>query len=190
MNRRFGASHRHNASVPCQPREAKAYAQPMPLSPISDAVIDGLVTEAKVVPSGLRGPFKPTERNGHWVKGYEFESASGNRFVIKLRQACANPMNFSVILGYVIPGTYTVFRLRRYNGKSHFHSNTLERTPKFYDYHIHLATERYQAIGFDEDHFAEITIRFWDMKSAIDCLVGDCGFQISLEPLFGGVDTE
>jgi hypothetical protein len=153
-------------------------------SPIPDALINELVTETKALPAGLLGPFKPTERNGHWIKGYEFECPSGNRFVIKLRQACANPMNFSVILGYVLPGTYTVFRLRRFNGKSHFHTNIIEGTSRFYDYHIHLATERYQKTGFDEDHFAEITHRFWDMKSAIDCLVKDCGFQASLGPLF------
>ena len=97
-------------------------------------------------------------------------------------------MNFSVILGYMLPGSYTVFRLRRYNGKAHFHTNVLENE-SFYDFHVHTATERYQIPGFNEDHFAERANRFYDLHSAIRCLTDECGFGSPLAdtPLFRNI---
>lgn len=98
-----------------------------------------------------------------------------------------NPFNFSVILGYQLPDLYTIFRLRRYNGRSHTHTNVLERQT-FYDFHVHTATERYQRAGFTEDFFAEPTNRYHDLKSAIDSLLNECGFRSPMEeaPLFKG----
>lgn len=155
---------------------------------LTDVRISELIREAKSIPDGLLTPSKlmPT-RNGHYQKGFDCEAESSNRFVVKVRQSCINVLNFSVILGYMVPGTYTIFRLRRYNGKSHFHTNTLEREAPFYDFHVHTATERYQkAPGFDPDHFAEITNRFWNLESAIATLLNDCGFGSTFEgtPLF------
>lgn len=152
--------------------------------PLSDAVIQELIAEPKPLPEGLSIPLRLTARNGHFQKGFEFECESGNRFVVKIRQSCTNPMNFSVILGYMMPGTYTVFRLRRYNGK-HQHTNVLEGE-QLYDFHVHQATDRYQIPGFKEDHFAVATTRFYDLKSAVECLLNECGFVPPLEgtPLF------
>jgi hypothetical protein len=70
-----------------------------------------------------------------------------------------------------------VFRLRRYNGKSHEHTNKIEGN-KFYDFHIHYATERYQNTGFTEDAFAMITNRYNSFHGALNCMVQDCGFQL------------
>jgi hypothetical protein len=40
-------------------------------------------------------------------------------------------------------------------------------TDKFYDFHIHLATERYQKTGqYRPEHFAEPTNRYSDIHSA------------------------
>ena len=101
-----------------------------------------------------------------------------------------NLLDFSVILGFQIPGLNRVFRLRRYNGKSHYHTNVLEKTPPFRDFHIHTATERYQrAPGHKEDHFATIDKRYYDFESAVTCMLGDCGFRSPIEdaPLFSGI---
>jgi hypothetical protein len=158
----------------------------MSITLIAEGTIAQLIDEAKDIPSGLCVPPKSMiRRNGHWQKSYEFDCPSGNRFVVKIRQSCVNPLNFSVILGYVLPGSYTVFRLRRYNGKSHHHTNVLENE-SFYDFHVHTATERYQRPGFNEDHFAETTSRFYDLGSAVQCLLSECGFRDPLAdaPLF------
>ena len=71
--------------------------------------------------------------------------------------------------------------MRRHNGKSHEHTNQIERNT-FYDFHIHMATERYQEFGTREDAYAEITERFGDYESALRCLVDDCGFELPPEP--------
>lgn len=91
-----------------------------------------------------------------------------------------NILDFSVILGYQLPDPHTVFRLQRYNGKSHHHTNTLENQT-FYDFHIHTATERYQRAGFKEDHFAVPTNRYYSLESAIGCMLLDCGFRLPFE---------
>jgi hypothetical protein len=81
-----------------------------------------------------------------------------------------------VILGYIIPNTNQVFRLRRYNGKSHEHTNRLEQE-KFYDFHIHTATERYQTAGWNEDGYAVPTDRYPDHHGALKSMFNDCGFE-------------
>lgn len=98
------------------------------------------------------------------------------------------PMDFSVILGYRLPHLFRVFRLQRYNGKSHYHTNTIERET-FFDFHVHTATERYQDAGSKEDHFARVTDRHYSLESAVDCLLMDCGFTSAIEesPLFKGI---
>lgn len=125
-------------------------------------------------------------RNGNYQRSFELTGANGSEFVVKLRQTVVNPLIFSVILGYRIPGLWTVFRLRRYNSK-HFHTNVLEGE-RFHDFHIHMATERYQGAGFNEDHYAERTTRHYDFRSAIDCMLNECGFSNPLAgtPLFEG----
>jgi hypothetical protein len=89
-----------------------------------------------------------------------------------------------VILGYLREDVTSLFRLRRYNGKSHEHTNKIEGNT-FYEFHIHTATERYQDRGMDEDAFAEPTTRFSDLNGAIDCMVADCGFDLPPEPQMG-----
>jgi hypothetical protein len=109
---------------------------------LSDQQINALIQETKSVPPGLSPLRNLTERHQHRRKDYSVTSASWDRFTIAVRQSTLNMMDFSVILGYHLPTLYRVFRLRRYNGKSHHHTNALERET-FYDFHMHTATERY-----------------------------------------------
>lgn len=107
------------------------------------------------------------------------QGIEGSRFIVIVRQAEANPLDFSVILACYPGKSNERFRLRRYNGKSHTHSNKLEREGPFYDFHIHQATERYQDAGFKEDAYATPTDRYADFHQALNCLVADCGFEES-----------
>ena len=45
-------------------------------------------------------------------------------------------------------------------------------------FYIHQATERYQEIGSREDTYAEPTDRFVDLQRAVECVLGDCGFDV------------
>ena len=78
---------------------------------------------------------------------------------------------------YCWPNSNQELRLRRYNGKSHQHTNPLE-DQRFYDFHIHTATERYQASGNREDTYAEASSRYADLDQALGCLIDDCGFVL------------
>lgn len=145
---------------------------------LSDAVIQELIVEAKTIPDGLRPLTKQIDRNLHRRREFEIVGAEGSSFVLATRQNTLNALDFSVILGYRMPGFNTVFRLRRYNGKSHQHTNTIENET-FRDFHIHTATERYQRKGGSkEDHFATVDHRYYDLESAIKCLLSDCGFPV------------
>ena len=73
-------------------------------------------------------------------------------------------MDFSLILGFFPKNSLQVFRLRRFNGKSHEHTNKLEKET-FYDFHIHMASERYQSSGLREDAFALATDRYADFTA-------------------------
>lgn len=60
----------------------------------------------------------------------------------------------------------------------------------FYDFHIHIATERYQEIGTREDAYAEPTDRYGDFHSALQCLIDDTSLNVPPEAqrsLFEGV---
>ena len=52
------------------------------------------------------------------------------------------------------------------------------RADRFYDFHIHLATQRYQEIGSREDAYAEITDRYTDIDGAIQSMFEDAGFEV------------
>lgn len=86
------------------------------------------------------------------------------------------------ILGYSPKELNTVFKLTRYNGKSHEHRNALDKNPAFYDFHIHKATERYQLAGRKEEAYAEITNRYSNLRSALRCLIDDCNVSLKENP--------
>ena len=140
-----------------------------------------LLKMEKPLPENFRKRLVVRPKRGHKeseldIKGIDETS----EFRLVFRQSITNPLDFSVILGFQIPNSTQVFRLRRYNGKSHEHTNKLENET-FYDFHIHTVTERYQDSGFREDAFAETTNKYADFAGAIDCLINDCGLITSLD---------
>jgi len=144
---------------------------------LTDAEILDCLNEPKVLPDNYRSKVTVRPKRGHKERELEIMGEAGTRFVIVLRQAIPNPLDFSVILGCFPKGTNQLFRLRRFNGKSHEHTNKIEGT-RFYDFHIHQATQRYQESGLREDAFAEPTNRYQDLHGALRCLIEDCGFRI------------
>jgi hypothetical protein len=122
------------------------------------------------------------EKNGHKEFDYIIPRKDGSSFYLKLRQNRRNPLDFSAILGFSPKGINTVFKLVRYNGKSHEHRNVLENEPAFYDFHIHKATERYQLAGRKEEFYAEITDRYSNLRSALRCLIDDCNVSLKENP--------
>jgi len=142
---------------------------------LDDTRIEELLHEHKRLPDHYERLYNPKHKRGHKQAELDVVGQDGSRFRIIVRQSAVDPLDFSVILAYYVPRTNVLFRLRRYNGKFSVHTNRIEGT-SFFDFHIHYATERYQAKGFDEDAYAESTARYADLHSALACLMKDCGF--------------
>jgi hypothetical protein len=144
---------------------------------LTQVKIDELIAEPKHLPIGYRhtllGKLKSVD--AHKRSELRVMGTNNSEFYILVRQARANLLNFSLILRYSMIETTGVFILRRYNGKSHEHTNKLEGN-RFRDFHIHFATERYQAQGFAEEAYAEVTDRYSDLDGALECMISDCGF--------------
>ena len=147
----------------------------------TDQEIAGLIQEPKPLPSDYQVKIQIRPKRGHKERELDLKGSSGSEFRLVLRQSLINPFDFSVILIYRPSISNQLFRLRRYNGKSHEHTNPIEGK-MFYDFHIHQATQRYQEIGAREDTFAEPSDRFADLQQAIKCLFTDCGFQMPYDP--------
>jgi hypothetical protein len=144
---------------------------------LTDAEVISLLSEPKALSSDYQSRLQLRAKTGHKERELDITGASGSEFQVIVRQSAFNPLDFSVILGYSIPQSSVLFRLRRYNGRSHEHTNRIEGIT-FFDFHIHTATERYQEAGYAEEHYAEITNRYADLSGAIQCLLQDCGFEL------------
>lgn len=140
---------------------------------LSDNEISELMKEPKPFPDNYQNLFQTKSKKGHKEQELSIPRSDGSQFKVILRQNQINPLDFSLILGYVPPKKTTVFRLRRYNSKSHPHTNSIEKR-NFYDFHIHQATERYQKAGFDEDAYAQPYPGYANVQGALDCMVEDC----------------
>jgi hypothetical protein len=134
-----------------------------------------LLVEPKLLPDYFQDRIRLKAKRGHKEAELDIIGAYGSNFRLVFRQSTFNVLDFSVILTYQVPQTNVFFRLRRYNGKSHEHTNRLEGN-RFYDFHIHVATRRYQESGLREDAYAEATARYADFDGAVQCLWQDCAF--------------
>lgn len=146
-------------------------------TPLSDKDIARLVQERKPLPNDYQSYLQLKPKRGHRERELGIGGSDGGEFRLIFRQSLFNLLDFTVILAYRFPRSNEVFRLRWYNGRSHEHTNSIEQQA-FYDFHIHHATERYQEIGANEDSYAEPTGRYGDMRGAIECMLGNCGFDV------------
>ena len=117
-------------------------------------------------------------KRGHLEASKQVEGGAGSKFRVIVRQNRLDVLDFSVILGWEMPSLMRVFKLKRCNGRSHQHRNHLEGTDPFFDFHVHIATERYQAHGSSEEHYAEPTSAYTDLNGAIRHLLETCSFAL------------
>lgn len=115
---------------------------------LNNVEISNLIQERKEFPPNYEILFQTKDKKGHKEQEITLPRSDGSQFKVIVRQNRINLLDFSLILGYMPPKTTALIRLRRYNGKSHQHTNKIERET-FYDFHIHQTTERYQAAGFE-----------------------------------------
>ena len=146
-----------------------------------DHEIESLVREDKTVPADWRDLVRLRPKRGHNERHLDIAGDAGSEFRLILRQNRINLLDFFVILAVRVPRSNQLFRLRRYNGRSHEHTNQIESVT-FHDFHIHFATERYQELGAREDAYAEQTDRFGDFRGALQCLAEDANLKVPPEP--------
>lgn len=139
---------------------------------LNDNDILELIREEKTFPKEYYSLFQMKEKKGHREQELTLSRKDGSLFKIILRQNRIDVLDFSVILGYMPPKSNLMFRLRRYNGR-HEHTNTIEKVT-FYNFHIHMATARYQEAGLREDCYAEVSDGYADIRGAMDCFIRDC----------------
>jgi hypothetical protein len=147
----------------------------------SDQNIKLMLQERKLLPRDYRTQIKLRDKRGHKERELDIQGDNESQFKIIMRQSDFDQFDFSVILAFCPNDTNQIFRLRRYNGKSHQHTNKIE-AETFYGFHIHMATERYQDLGTREDTYAEQTDRYSDLQTALQCMLEDCGFDVPLVP--------
>ena len=148
----------------------------MPVTYLDQEIVS-LVQERKLLPVDWRNRIRLRPKRGHDEQHLDLTGDAGSEFRMILRQNKINSLDFSIILAVRVPQSNQIFRLRRYNGKSHEHTNHIEDM-SFYDFHIHFATERYQEIGTREDGYAETTDRYGDYRSALNCLIKDANIEV------------
>ena len=146
-----------------------------------DHEIESLVREEKLVPGDWQNVVRLRPKRGHNERHLDIAGDAGSEFRLILRQNRINLLDFSVILAVRVPRSSQLFRLRRYNGRSHEHTNQIESVT-FHDFHVHFATERYQELGAREDAYAEPTDRFGDFRGALQCLAEDTNLKVPPEP--------
>ena len=142
---------------------------------ITDDRIQDFINEKKILSKDFHPVFK--DKLGHKVFEKEVLGEEGNTYKIIIRQSKINPLDFSVIFGIVIEGQ--IFRIRRYNGDSHDHTNKIEEE-LIEGFHIHKATQRYQERGFREEGFAEKSTRYSDWSTALKVMLRENNFQLEV----------
>ena len=155
----------------------------MPIT-YSDQEITSLVQERKPLPADWHARTRLKPKRGHRERHLDLTGDAESEFRLIFRRSCINPFDFSIILAVRVAGSSQLFRLRRYNGKSHEHTNHIENVT-FHDFHIHFATERYQELGTREDAYADPTDRYGDFDGAFLCLRDDANLEIPHEPQYG-----
>ena len=147
---------------------------------LTNAEIQDLIDEPKLIDCSPVSLLRNMKSRGgralsHIYHSHRFPRAEGEGdWLIYLRRNKLKPLDFSCGLGFIPQGRNQAFMLRRYNGKSHEHTNRLERQRPFYDFHIHQATERYQTSSYSDEHYAMITDGYVDLAGALKCLIDDC----------------
>lgn len=147
---------------------------------LTDEEIAKLISEPKPLPENYRSSMRLRPKKGHSERDLDVRGINGSEFRIIQRQSGFNLLDFSVILAYRPRESNQLFKLRRYNGRSHEHTNDIENET-FYDFHIHQATEGYQELGAKEESFAQRSDKYHSLPEAVEYMFEECSFVVPPE---------
>jgi hypothetical protein len=143
-------------------------------SSLTDEIIESLLRCEKIIKSKRA---KETPKAKHKERNIDVISSDGLQdFTLITRQSTMIADNYSCGLLWHATATQKII-LTRYNGSDHVHGNPIEGAEFGFECHIHVATERYIAIGKKIEHYAEQTSRYNTLDGAITCLMADCNIS-------------
>jgi hypothetical protein len=147
------------------------------LPELTDDDIRALLAENRSLPEDYVKHMRPTKKANMQYSQSELPVTGerGSEFKVIIRKNLMDPLDFSVILVYLPKEEGKGFILRRYNGK-HIHRNRLEGE-ELHDFHVHMATERYQQAGLKAEGYAEVSDGYASVRQATGCLFRDANFQ-------------
>jgi len=94
----------------------------------SDEEIAQMIQEQKQLPDNYRLRAQLRSKKGHKERELDVMGKSGTQYRLILRQSNFNTLDFSIILAVNPSNSNQLFRLRRYNGKSHEHKREIPFT--------------------------------------------------------------
>lgn len=155
---------------------------------VSDAKISEMIAERKTLPPDWMqqlNRFKDKDSR-YEAQVDHIEGDAGTRFRIIVGISPVKMNVFSVVLIAVLPEN-PEFRLLRYDGSNHNHSNKIEDNRIGRKPHIHRATERYQRDErrLPHDGYAKQTDRYQDLPGAWNCFFSDVDLQYPEEHQLG-----
>lgn len=152
------------------------------MAKFSDRQIRDLILERKPLKEGWLKRIQPKNVRSGKEGSVDIEGDFGSRFKLIIKQSKFSKRDFCLTLGVYPLNSKTLFRLLRYDGNGHVHSNKRFDGDLVdlieYNFHIHRATERYQEAGLDEEYYAEPTDRYTSLNEALDCIIEDCNLVV------------
>ena len=162
----------------------------MYLPELTDNDIRALLEERKSLSKDYIKHMRPVKKASMQYSQSELTVTGelGSEFKVIVRKNLIDPLDFSVILVYLPREEGKGFILRRYNGK-HFHKNHLEGN-ELHDFHVHMATERYQQAGLKAEGYAEVSDGYASVQQATECLFRDANFQRGSDRGLNGYEVD
>lgn len=150
------------------------------MAKFTDSAIRELIHEKKFLRKGWTKKIQLKDTRSGQEGSIKTDGEYGNKFRIIVKKSKFDNNNFCLTFGVYPIKSKILFRLLRYDGSSHAHTNKCLRGDRIqfieYKFHIHVATERYQDMGLDEDYYAEPTDKYDSLNGALDCLLEDSNF--------------
>ena len=92
----------------------------------TDKQVDAFVEERKPLPANWQHRTRWRAKCGQDGRYPDVNGEKGTEFRLILRRTRVNGVDYSIILAVLVRRAAQVFRLRRYNGRSHEHTNEIE----------------------------------------------------------------
>lgn len=141
----------------------------------SETLTEEQIAALLAMPKRVENPNTKTKIEGkHSRRDFRaFNTDGSHEFALFTRQSLLLPDGFSAGLRWLAKSGESII-LMRCNGSDHPHTNSIERDKFEPVYHIHLATERYLAVGKKIEGYAQPTREYRTLDGALHHIVKLC----------------